>query len=360
MRSLLALAIVAFTSVPAAAQQSNPRRDSLIARAKALELNTPYVPPPGTALEHHAAGFAQIMCSAVFITGLDPDFAAENVGYFTAPYAERAKLGKPIIDRAGKAVHVTLPNGVRRTAKFVGDQGCVTLPLGRSSLNFKPIRVASVLPDPSTQAWPMGDLLPTDPLAPELDTAAIRAAVDTAFQPGAAMTAAFVVTWKGRIIGERYGAGITARTPLESWSMGKSLTAALLGILIKQGVYALEQPAPIPEWQGENDPRAARSGFRSIRPLSRSPVSVHGRREPIPLRRHSPAPMATGHRRPLPQHRPGAGQLPHSSGRREAWRGVPLVSATGAVGQNRHPVYGDGNRPVWEFPDAGIRAGVRP
>src|SRR5438477_6728220 len=256
MRSLLALAIVAFTSVPAAAQQSNPRRDSLIARAKALELNTPYVPPPGTALEHHAAGFAQIMCSAVFITGLDPDFAAENVGYFTAPYAERAKLGKPVIDRVGQAVQVTLPNGVRRTAKFVGDQGCVTLPLGRRSLNYKPIRVASVLPDPSTKAWPMGDVLPTDPLPPELDTAAIRAAVDTAFQPAAGMTAAFLVTWKGRIIGERYGEGITAHTPLESWSMGKGVTAALMGILIKQGVYNLWQSAPIPEWQGADDPRA--------------------------------------------------------------------------------------------------------
>src|SRR5947207_14211417 len=227
MRPILALVIVAFTSVPGAAQQSNPRRDSLIARAKALELNTPYVPPPGTALEHHAAGFAQIMCSAVFITGLDPDFAAENVGYFTSRYAERAKLGKPIIDRAGQAVHVTLPNGVRRTAKFVGDQGCVTLPLGRSSPNYKPIRVATVLPEPSTQAWPLGDLLPTDPLAPELDTAAIRAAVDTAFQPAAAMTAAFVVTWKGRIIGERYGAGITAGTPLESWSRSEEHTSEL-------------------------------------------------------------------------------------------------------------------------------------
>src|SRR5437773_8252489 len=252
MRALHAVAMLTLASIPASAQQSDALRDSLIARAKALELSTPYVPPPGTALEHHAAGFAQIMCSAVFITGLDPDFAAENVGYFTAPYAERAKLGKPIIDRAGQAVHVTLPNGVRRTAKFVGDQGCVTLPLGRSSLNFKPIRLATVLPDPSTHALPLRDLLPTDPLPHELDTAAIRAAVDTAFQPAAGMTAAFVVTWKGRIIGERYGAGITARTPLESWSMGKSLTAALLGILIKQCVYALAQPAQIPEWQGEN------------------------------------------------------------------------------------------------------------
>src|SRR5947207_5525038 len=122
--------------------QPSAAQGALIARAKSLELDTPYVPPPGDGLEHHAAGFAKIMCSAVFVTGLDPDFAAENVGYFTAPYAERAKLGKPVIDRAGKAVHVTLPNGVGRTAKFVGDQGCVTLPLGRSSLNYKPIRVA--------------------------------------------------------------------------------------------------------------------------------------------------------------------------------------------------------------------------
>src|SRR5687767_13873126 len=82
-----------------AVQEPTSPREALIARAKALELNTPYVPPPGEPLEHHAAGFAKVMCSAVFITGLDPDFAAENVGFFTAPYEERAKLGKPVIDR---------------------------------------------------------------------------------------------------------------------------------------------------------------------------------------------------------------------------------------------------------------------
>ena len=142
-----------------------PAVKALIARAKSLELNTPYVPPPGDALEHHTAGFAKIMCSAVFITGLDPDFAAENVGYFTSPYAERAKVGKPVIDRANKAVHITLPNGVTRTAKYLGDQGCVTLPLGKDSVNFKPVDVKSRLPDPATQPWPMGDVLPKDSAA---------------------------------------------------------------------------------------------------------------------------------------------------------------------------------------------------
>ena len=144
-----------------AAQQTlvSPR-DSLIARAKSLELDTPYVPPPGDPLEHHTAGFAKIMCSAVFVTGLNPDFAAEHVGYFASPYLERAKVGKPTIDRAAKAVHVTLPNGVTLTAQYLGSQGCVTLPVGRSSVSFTPVDVKSTLPDASGQPWPMGDVLP--------------------------------------------------------------------------------------------------------------------------------------------------------------------------------------------------------
>jgi CubicO group peptidase (beta-lactamase class C family) len=240
----------------AAPQDPASTREALIARAKSLELNTPYVPPPGDPLQHHASGFAKIMCSAVFITGLDPDFAAENVGYFTSPYAERAKLGKPVIDREKKAVHITLSNGVKRTARYLGDQGCVTLPAGKDSVSFTPVRIKSRLPNPSTQPWPMGDVLTKEPLPAELDANKVRQAVDAAYSPAAGMTAAFVVTWRGRIIGERYGEGITASTPLESWSMGKSLTATLMGILIKRGVYDLWQPAPIPEWQRTGDPRA--------------------------------------------------------------------------------------------------------
>ena len=79
-----------------------PAKEALIARAKALELNTPYEPVPGSALEHNTSGYAKTMCSAVFITGLDPDVAAESVGYFTGPYAERKKVGKPVVDRAKK------------------------------------------------------------------------------------------------------------------------------------------------------------------------------------------------------------------------------------------------------------------
>src|SRR3984885_1102183 len=226
-------------SLVATAPAPQTQLHELIARARSLELDTPYVPPPGDPLAHHAAGYAKVMCTAGFMTGLAPDFAAENVGSFTAPYEVRTKLGKPVIDRANKAIHVTLANGITRTAKYLGSQGCVTLPLGESAVHFTPVVVKSRLPDPTTQPWPMGDLVPSEPLPAEIDATKLRAAVDAAFDPPQALTAAFVVTWKGCGIAERYGNGIDIRTPLEGWSMGKSITATLFGVLLKKGMYKL-------------------------------------------------------------------------------------------------------------------------
>src|SRR6266478_9953207 len=194
-------------ATPVVMSQDDARQE-LIERARSFELNTSYVPPPGDPLEHYASGYAKIMCSSVFITGLDPAFAAENVGYFTAPYAERAKLGTPKIDREKRTVQVTMPTGKIRTAKQVGSQGCVTLPIGETDVFFKPSIVKSALPDAKTQQWPMGDLPPPGGFPPEIDRAMIQQAMEAAFDPRG-MTAAFLVTYKGRIIAERYGKGIT-------------------------------------------------------------------------------------------------------------------------------------------------------
>jgi hypothetical protein len=141
-------------------------------------------------------------------------------------------------------VHITLPSGVTRTAIYLSDQGCVTLPVGKTSVDFKPVKIKSSLPDPATQLWPMGDALPKEPLPPELDAAKLKQAVDAAFEPAGAMTAV-VVTWRGRLIAERYGEGITVHTPLEGWSMGKSLSATLMGILF--GLH----------WRGVGEHKAA-------------------------------------------------------------------------------------------------------
>ncbi|UVH60405.1 beta-lactamase family protein [Variovorax paradoxus] len=241
-------------TTPTTSTPELPAREALIARARSYELNTPYVPPPGDPLEHNTSGYAKTMCSAAFITGLDPDVAAESVGYFTGPYDQRKKVGKPVVDRVKKEVRIAIPNGPTLVARYYGSQGCITLPPDRDDVFFTPVAVTSALPDPSTQAWPMGDVMPAGP-APGIDTTKVNQAVDAAFELPEAYTAAFIVTHKGRIVGERYMNGITASTPLESWSMGKSVTATMLGVLMKQGEYRLDQPAPIPEWQGADDKR---------------------------------------------------------------------------------------------------------
>jgi hypothetical protein len=65
----LIMLLLTFTTA-SATSQAQP--DGLIARAKSFELDTPYVPPPGDPLAYHAAGYAKVMCSAVFMTGLEP------------------------------------------------------------------------------------------------------------------------------------------------------------------------------------------------------------------------------------------------------------------------------------------------
>jgi CubicO group peptidase (beta-lactamase class C family) len=177
------------------------------------------------------------------------------------------------VDRATRTVRVTMPNGTVRTARQLGSQGCVALPIGKTEPDFTPVTVRSALPDAMSQPWPMGDAPDGKAWPAVVNREKVDAAVAAAFDSG--MTAAFVVTYRGQIIGERYGPGITMTTPLESWSMGKSLTATLMGVLIQQGVYSLDQPAPIPEWQRPGDPRAAirirdilnmASGLRIIAP----------------------------------------------------------------------------------------------
>ncbi|MBB6564060.1 CubicO group peptidase (beta-lactamase class C family) [Acidovorax soli] len=231
-----------------------PAREALIARAKGLELNTPYVPPPGDVLEHQTAGYAKTLCSAVFITGLDPEVAAESVGYFTGPYAQRTRVGKPVVDRERREVRIAIPGGPTLVARQHGSQGCTTLPPGQDSVFFTPKAVRSTLPDAGTLPWPMGDVLPIE-VPTGYDTGRVAQAVDAPFSLLDAYTTAFVVTYKGKIIGERYMRGITRTTPLESWSMGKSVVATLMGVLVRQGEYKLDQPAPIPEWQSAGDPR---------------------------------------------------------------------------------------------------------
>src|SRR5207244_10206207 len=113
------------------------------------------------------------------------------------------------------------------------------------------------LPAAATMPWPMGDVLPSLPFPAEVNGAKLLQAVDVAFANPEGLTAAFLVVYKGRIIAERYANGATSDMQLESWSMGKSIVGTLIGLLIKEGEFKLDDPAPVAEWRKTpGDPRA--------------------------------------------------------------------------------------------------------
>ena len=227
----------------------------LIVAAQQPAQRVPAFAPPGTPITLGLAGYAKVLCSAVFVSGRDPAEAFENSGYFLFPDDQRNGV-RYTVDREHKLVRMT-HGSTTRIAKFYGDQGCIIHPQDHDGIYFTPVPVRTSLGDAASMPWPMGDKPSGKPFPSGIDRARVAKAVDLAFSDPAALTAAVVVLYNGEIVGERYMPGITKDTQLESWSMGKSLTATLFALLVKDGVYRVDEPAPVPEWQKPGDPRAA-------------------------------------------------------------------------------------------------------
>lgn len=68
-------------------------------------------------------------------------------------------------------------------------------------------------------------------------------------------TRAVVLMHGGRIAAERYAPGYDADTRFVSWSMAKTVTAAMIGMLVADGLLELDAPAPVPRWRRPGDPR---------------------------------------------------------------------------------------------------------
>jgi CubicO group peptidase (beta-lactamase class C family) len=104
-----------------------------------------------------------------------------------------------------------------------------------------------------TEAW--AEIAPDNPLRPALDSVLSRA-FDGTRPPALSNTKAMVVIVGGRLAAERYAAGITKDTRLQSWSMAKSILHAALGLAIGDGLIDPDAPAGVPEWQSSGDTRA--------------------------------------------------------------------------------------------------------
>lgn len=231
-------------------------------------------------ISHALVMFAKLLCSGVFVVGRDADeFLEHDVKTHVRPEGVPFDWNSVEIAVDHNERLVTLSAlGISRMAKCHAGQGCTIIPEGERDVRFSPMTVEPIVPDSKTTPWPMGDLLADEPLPDNVDTSIIETTLDWAFddqrQTVPQNTRAMIIVHKDRIIGERYAPGFNSNTRHISWSMGKMITGALGGLLVKDGHLNLDDPAPIEQWQEPGDPRVAitvsdllrmSSGLKSVR-----------------------------------------------------------------------------------------------
>lgn len=216
---------------------------AIVALSGAVALAVLASHPP--ALLRVGAGYAaKMVCSSVFLEGRAAERALrEDV---QAPGSMLLKLVRVSVDREQGIVRAGFLG-------FIGDGlavaqpglGCRVVPDGdlrRVMHSGRAMRSPrSIRPQP----WPEGEVVVPDAKLSGL------IADDALTGPG---TRAVVVVHRRRIVAERYADGFDADTRQLGWSMTKTVTATLIGMLVESGRLHIEEPTGL--WPA-GDPRAA-------------------------------------------------------------------------------------------------------
>lgn len=207
-----------------------------------------------------SAYYAKTLCSGVFVAGRDQDTVVRED---LLPDMTR-EFGRfsGVVDRETGLVTSSLFGVIRRQALYRPGLGCTLLngvtaeTLRAQATAFTPA-VAVINP---AAAWPEGNAVDLTVVPEGVDRARLARAVDTAFsephENALRRTRAVVIVYGGKIIAERYAAGVGPDTPLLGWSMGKSIAGVLSGILAGEGRLDPDQKGLFDEWRGEGDDRA--------------------------------------------------------------------------------------------------------
>jgi len=194
------------------------------------------------------------ICSGIFISGRDyDDLYANDITNLERRLTRTQIDGNIVTTKFG-----FWPFGHTSKSVYRPGLGCARLEGGSIADLQGP---SSLQPDVATpqqnRAWP--DLIDQ----PEgVDTAALNLALNSAFSDTATgyearqNTRAIVIFYKGQLIAERYAEGFAPQMPLNSWSMSKSATSALVGILVGRGQIELADVTGLPGWDDPSDLRS--------------------------------------------------------------------------------------------------------
>lgn len=191
------------------------------------------------------------LCSCVMLAGRDPENVKKNeLGIFPM------NLGSFEVNYADSSVTGTVFGLARRKAIYRKGLGCSLL-VQMEEDEFRGLKAnLASLPavNQDSVKWPTGDLS-SDTILANVDNEKIKGVLDEAFsEPGPdklRRTRAVVVVYDGKIIAERYADGFNQDSKLIAWSMTKSVTNAMVGVLARQGKLDVDAPAPVEAWKND-------------------------------------------------------------------------------------------------------------
>lgn len=200
---------------------------------------------------------AKNICSGFFISQIEPE---RLIDQYIAPQIEPLPLLLTIdIDEEARIVHVEdkiFKKTFAADAYYREGFGCTLLH------SATPEELDNQLPPllsyslPQQLDWPLGSAGPNRNLS-QIEYGSIDAAIDAAFEENEKQTRntmAIAVIYGDQLIAEKYASGIDKNTPFIGWSMSKSFTSTLIGLLQDRRLIDIEQPAAVPEWH--NTPSA--------------------------------------------------------------------------------------------------------
>jgi CubicO group peptidase (beta-lactamase class C family) len=195
---------------------------------------------------------AKTMCSCVFVAGRTAESVVQKelqvfpgLSKAEIKFTEDSTVSAKILWKTSKAI---FRKGLGCTLLAEGDEHKIR--------NQKINLPAQPLVNQDTIPWPSGNIT-NDSIPSGIKNDILLKTLDDAFfeqDPSKPLnTLAIVVVHDGKIIGERYAPGFYHYSRLMGWSMTKSITNSLIGILVKDGKLKTELPAPVSDW--ENDDR---------------------------------------------------------------------------------------------------------
>lgn len=209
----------------------------------------------GEPAEYAAAWAAKELCTRIFVAERDPTPTYENELRGASALAPGFSIDTAHVrvDEDRQAVTVDHPGHPARTAVRAGSYGGVIAPAFSGELHFEPREIGWRGPA-ADEPWPRGENLVQGDS--DIDRTMLAATLEAHMAMPAVGTddagaRGIAVVHRDELVGERYTEHYGPYTPQRSWSVNKSLTSTLVGMLVDRDLLYLDEPVPVAAWRAD-------------------------------------------------------------------------------------------------------------